>query len=75
MSKKNSIIGGLSKLATKKFFSQEHMLVDFEYLLFGKCFGLGIFSHVINIKMMPWQKIHGKIPIFELSGDFQSWQY
>jgi len=50
------------------------MLVDFEYLFFGKCFGLEIFSRVINIKKMLWQKIHGKIPIFELSGGFESWQ-
>jgi len=24
---------------------------------------------------MLWQKVHGKTPIFELSGGFQSWQY
>jgi len=29
-------------------------------------------KRVVNMKMIFWQNFHGKIPIFELSGGFQS---
>jgi hypothetical protein len=31
-------------------------------------------THIINLKIMLWLKRSGKIPIFELSEGFQSWQ-
>lgn len=42
-------------------------LVNLLALKFGTC--------ITTIRMIVWKNFHDKIPIFELSGGFQSWQY
>jgi len=72
MAKRNLIFGSVLKLVVVKNISQLHMLVDFEYPLLIYILALKCGTSFINIKMMLWQNFHGKIPIFGLSGGFQS---
>jgi len=40
----------------KKSFSQQHMLVDFEYLFCVNLLTLKFGTHIINIEMISWQE-------------------
>jgi len=58
----------------KKSFSQQHMLVDFEYVFLNESLALKFGTHVINIEMGSCQKYHGKKTNFQPLGGCQSWQ-
>jgi len=72
--KKNSISGRLSKFAEVKNISQLHMLVDFNYLSFGKSFVLEIWYMCYYVKMMLWQEFHGKILKYQFLSSWEAFK-
>jgi len=61
--------------SNEKHFTTTHVSRFQISFLWVNLLALKFGERVINIKMMLWQKFHVKVPIFELSGGFQSWQY